>query len=129
MDQPRIPDFRPRPENETPIDALDRWSESNWAMVPELVRRDCEEHLRAAVFANSPALLAKWRDQRGRSVSIGSDDPMFHSGTGMVVRNCLRDQLTDGELPEITRDHEGKPYGPARNWDDYYFGVLAAIAG
>lgn len=126
MRHPGIPDFSPRPENETPIDALDRWSEANWASVPELVRRDCEQHLRDQVPAD---IVAKWADQRRRGVSIGSDDPRFHFGVGMQVRNCLRDQLTDGALPEVTVDHDGKAYGPARNWDDYYFGVLAAIAG
>jgi hypothetical protein len=53
---------------------------------------------------------------------------MFHFGTGMLVRNACRDRLTDGDLPEVTTDHQGKLYGPSRNWDDYYFGVLAAIA-
>ncbi len=39
------------------------------------------------------------------------------------------------ELPKVTIDHDGRPchtsqipdYGGG-NWDDYYFGVLAAIA-
>lgn len=122
---PGIPDFEPRSDREQPVDELDRWSEANWALVPETVRKDCEDHLLEVV---PDEVLKKWIDQRRRGVSIGSDDPRFHLSVGMAVRNCLRDQLTDGELPEITRDHKGRPYGPSRNWDDYYFGVLAAIA-
>lgn len=125
MQQFRIPDFRPSPKHERPIDELDRWSERNWAMVPEFIRNDCESHLRAEI---GPYLLGKWMDQRRRGIRIGSDDPRFHFGVGMAVRNTLRAQLLDEELPEIISDHEGKPYGPTRNWDDYYFGVLAAIA-
>ena len=57
----------------------------------------------------------KWKDQHARGISIGSDEGVFHFGTGMWVRNLLRDQLTDGELP----------YPP--DWDDYYMGALAAV--
>ena len=39
---------------------------------------------------------------------------MFHFGNGLWVRNLLREQLTDGELP-------------LADWDDYYLGVLAAV--
>ena len=46
----------------------------------------------------------------------------------MQVRNVCRQQLADSKLPVVTVEHEGKAYGPSQNWDDYYFGVLAAIA-
>ena len=123
-----MPDFSPHVKHERPRSALEAWSEANWAMVHELVRKDVEEHLRRQLLDHAPEVLAKWREQHARGVIIGSDDPMFHLGVGMTVRNVCRDQLTDGELPEIRRDHEGKAYGPSRNWDDFYFGVLAAIA-
>ena len=42
----------------------------------------------------------------------------------MQIRNRLRDQLLDMELPVVTVDHEGKSYGPSQNWDDYYTGAL-----
>lgn len=132
-----MPDFTPRADREQPRGKLEIWSEANWAKVPELVRRDVEQHLSAILREQAPAVLEKWRDQHRRGMRIGSDDPMFHFGVGMAVRNACRDQLTDGELPAVTLDHEGQPYGRlanppdhgARNWDDYYFGVLAAIAG
>lgn len=129
-------DLTPSAHREQPRGALEIWAEANWAEVPELVRRDVEGHLRDILQKQAPEVLAKWRDQHARGMRIGSDDPMFHFGVGMAVRNACRDQLTDGELPAVTLDHEGQPYGRladppaggARNWDDYYFGVLAAIA-
>lgn len=127
----RMPDFTPGPKLEKPRGALEIWAEANWAKLPELIRKDVEQHLLDKLPAE---VLARWRDQHARGICIGSDDPMFHLGVGMVVRNVCRDQLTDGELPLVTVDHEGHPYNtssncPGGNWDDYYFGVLAAIAG
>lgn len=123
-----MPDFTPHVRHEQPRDALEVWSEANWAQVPELIRKDVEEHLRLQLLEHAPEVLAKWKDQHARGICIGSDDPMFHFGVGRTVRNVCRDQLTDGELPTVIRDHAGRLYGPSRNWDDYYFGVLAAIA-
>jgi hypothetical protein len=52
---------------------------------------------------------------------IGGDEPWFHSlGAGMAVRNLLRRQYTDGELPPVKYD-DGSEY---RNWDDFYLGAL-----
>lgn len=43
----------------------------------------------------------------------------FHFGTGMAIRNVLREVIKDEELPVVYYGaHE------ARNWDDYYHGVL-----
>lgn len=135
-DRPRVPDFSPNPKHEEPRGAIETWSEANWARVPELVRKDVEGHLQHLLLKQAPEVLEKWRDQHKRGIRIGSDDPMFHLGVGMAIRNACRDQLTDGELPAVTLDHEGQPYGRlanpphdgSRNWDDHYFGVLAAIA-
>jgi hypothetical protein len=128
----RMPDFTPKPEHERPRGALETWSEANWAKIPELVRNDVEQHLKEKLPLE---VLTRWRDQHRRGMRIGSDDPFFHLGVGMAVRNACREQLTDMELPPVTVDHEGKPYQEAHpqlvgggNWDDYYFGVLAAIA-
>lgn len=128
-----IPDFTPGPKHEKPRGALEAWSEVNWERVPELIRRNVEEHVRAAVHDEAPELLLKWRDQHRRRIRIGSDDPMFHFRAGMALRNLCREQLTDMELPPVKVDDKGKPYNcssnmPGGNWDDYYFGVLAAIA-
>jgi len=103
-------------KHEEPRDPFGTSSEGRWAEVPELIRRDVEQH----VLAHLPAdLLTKWRDQHARGVCIGSDDPFFHFGAGMAVRNLCREQLTDGELDA---------YGFLLNWDNCYCGVLAAIA-
>ena len=131
----RMPDFTPGPKHERPRGALEIWSEANWARLPDQIRNDVEQHLRDQVPAE---VLDRWRDQHRRGMRIGSDDPAFHFGVAMAVRNACREQLTDMELPPVTVDHEGKAYGQrdayvigdnaGGNWDDYYFGVLAAIA-
>lgn len=127
-----MPDFTAGPKHERPRGALEAWSEANWSKLPKRVREAVEGHLRRKLEEEARELLAKWRGQHARGISIGSDDPTFHFGVGMDVRNVCRDQLTDQELPRVEVDHEGKPYGPHEfglgNWDDYYFGVLAAIA-
>lgn len=131
-----IPDFRPNVKHERPRGKIEIWSEANWARVPELVRNDVEQHVRHLLEEQVPDMLAKWRDQHKRGIQIGSDDPVFHLSVGMAIRNACREQLADGELPPVTVDHEGQPYGRlanpphngSLNWDDYYFGVLAAIA-
>ena len=65
------PGCRAMSKHEEPHDPLDTLSEGRWAQVPELIRRDVEQH----VLAHLPAdLLAKWRDQHARGVCIGSDD-------------------------------------------------------
>jgi phosphoribosyl-ATP pyrophosphohydrolase len=129
-----MPDFTPNPKYEHARGALEAWSEANWARLPALIRRDVEEHLRLKLHEEAPELLAKWRDQHARGISIGSDDPWFHMGAGMAVRNACREQLLDEELPPVTVDCDGTAYHASQippqggNWDDYYFGVLAAIA-
>jgi hypothetical protein len=96
---------------EEPRGAVDEWAEQTWARVPELIRADCEKYLLSKLPDD---LLAKWKDQRARGIRIGSDELMFHFGTGMWVRNTLRARLPDNELP---------PWG---GWDDYYYGALVA---
>jgi hypothetical protein len=60
----------------------DSLSKKLWAQVPELIRKDVEQH----VLAKLPAdLLAKLRDLHARGVPIGSDDAFFHFGGGMAV--------------------------------------------
>ena len=94
----------------------DRMSERLWAQVPELIRKDGEQH----VVANLPAeLMAKLRDLHARGIPIESDPAFFHFGAGLAVRNLCREQLTDDEL---------EAYGFLCNWDECYVGVLATIA-
>ena len=122
---PRVPDFTPHRKHEHRRDGLDAWSEANWSRVDPQIRAEVEQ----LVLSKTPAdMLATWRDQHARGISIGSDDPRFHFGIGMQIRNACRQKLTDDKLPEVSAASDGEPYGPARNWDDFYFGVLAAIA-
>ena len=96
-------------------DTLKKWCRQNWNQIPELIRKDCIDHLDGWI---SPDIIKEWKEK-------GYDDPGFHLlGGGMQIRNRLRDQLTDMELPIVRVDHEGKSYGPSQNWDDYYTGAI-----
>jgi hypothetical protein len=78
-----------QPDWNGPYDPL---SERLWAQVPELIRKDVEQH----VIANLPTeLMAKLRYLHARRVCIGSDDSFFHFGGGMAaVRNLCRERLS-----------------------------------
>lgn len=103
-------------------DALDKWCRANWDKLPALIRQDCLNELRAQVPAD---ILAKWKAQHAAGKGIGDDDPFFHHGNGMVVRNILRRQFTDEELLPV--HIKGYPPEGARNWDDYYVGALQEL--
>jgi hypothetical protein len=47
----------------------------------------------------------------------------FHFGTGMAIRNVLRGEIKDAELPPVDYG-EGDSY---QNWDDYYQAVLDEV--
>jgi len=73
----------PDSKHEEPHDPLDTLSEGRWAQVPELIRRDVEQH----VLAHLPAdLLAKLRDLHARGIAIESDPAFFRFGGGLAVR-------------------------------------------
>ena len=95
----------------------DSWSVELWAEVPQPVRKIVEQHVAAHLPAKT---LAKLRDLHARKIPIGSDGAFFHFGGGMVVRNLCRQLLTDDELAAHC------PFGG--DWDNFYIGVLAAIA-
>ncbi len=98
-------------------DKLRKWCRANWDKVPELVRNDCLNHLEGWI---TPAIIVDWKKQ-----GYDRHDGTFHHfGGGMQIRNRLRDMLTDGELPEVEFDPDNNPYGPSKNWDDYYTGAL-----
>jgi hypothetical protein len=87
-----------------------------WARLPERIRRQVEDHVAANVPDN---LLTKWRDQHARGVEVGSDEPTFHLGVGLNVRNLCRERLPDADMAA---------YGLWGEWDNYYTVVLAAVA-
>ena len=95
-------------------DNLRKWCRDNWNRIDPLIRKDCLDHLDGWIPADKVAYLKSYYE-----------NPTFHMfGGGMAIRNRLREQITDMELPVVTTDHEGKPYGPSQNWDDYYTGAL-----
>lgn len=98
-------------------DGLRQWCRDNWNRLPDKVRQDCINHLDA------------WFDPKTKTADIErlknyENELFFHFGLGMVIRNRLRGMLTDMELPVLTKDDEGQPYGPSQNWDDYYTGAI-----
>lgn len=91
---------------------LRKWSRDNWNKVPELVRNDCIKELEATI---PPHVISLWKTT---DYMLG----FFHFGAGMQVRNTLRKQLTDEELPGVTYV-DGDPR-VVKNWDDYYIGAI-----
>jgi len=90
---------------------LRKWCRDNWNQIPELVRNDCLAELESAI---PPAVIKEWKTN---SYDVG----FFHFGAGMTVRNILRKQLTDEELPGVKYDGME---GLIKNWDDYYTGAI-----
>lgn len=95
---------------------LDKWSRNNWRRVPDMVRQDCINELRVKIPKD---LATKFKVDYLNGRAIGSFDSYFHFGTGMAIRNVLRNQLLDNELPAVMYGSE-----EAHNWDDYYLGCL-----
>jgi hypothetical protein len=96
-------------------DKLRLWCRDNWNRIDPLIRKDCVDHIDGWI---SKDIIKDWK-KNGYDLS-----GFHHLGGGMSIRNRLRDQLTDMELPVMTKDHEGKDYGPSQNWDDYYTGAI-----
>jgi hypothetical protein len=65
-------------------------------------------------------MFSRWQDQHKRGIRIGSDDPWFHLGIGMQIRNALRSVLLDDALPFV-KYPDGSD---CQNWDDFYGGAL-----
>jgi hypothetical protein len=71
-----------QPDWDEPYDPL---AERLWAQVPELIRKDVEQH----VVANLPTeLVAKLRDLHARGIPIESDPAFFHFGAAWLSGTC-----------------------------------------
>ena len=112
-----------RCDNYTSAD-VHAWSIENWNRLPDHDRAVCLDHLRSTIMRGWPQHVDTWRAQAAQAVEIGSDDPRFHFGAGMAVRNILRQVLPDFKLPKI-KQADGTL---AQNWDDFYHGALHALA-
>jgi hypothetical protein len=109
--------FDPDPKYEKPINDIDHASLVNWNSIPKDARSRCIGILRSKT---PPDMLSRWKDQHARKIRIGSDDPWFHLGIGMQIRNALRSVLLDQDLPPVKYE-DGNEY---KNWDDFYHGAL-----
>ena len=103
-------------DSDEPFDP-DLSSKERWAEVPEPIRKEVEQHVRARLPAD---VLAKLHDLHTRGIPISSDSAFFHFGGGLVVRNLCRERLSDHKLATFCM--------LGGDWDGCYIGVLAAIA-
>lgn len=113
------------PANERTLNGCEFASIRNFEMLALPLRFRCVTHLHKVISAATDGadLLKLWVEQAARGVALGSDDVRFHHGTGMNVRNALRDAVPDDMLPPIKQPDGGY----ARNWDDFYYGVMHAL--
>lgn len=93
-------------------DDLRQWCRNNWNKIDPLIRKDCVDHLEGWI----PLEEIEWL--RGYN-----NEAFFHFSCGMAIRNRLREQYTDPELPVVEYNMEGGLYN-AQNWDDYYTGAI-----
>lgn len=102
---------------ERPYDATDYLSIDNWKQLPLQTRQRCVKHLRRSLLAHrlGPIILQRWHRQYRDGMAPGSDQPNFHFGAGMAVRNILRQVCPDGDLMM------------SYNWDDFYIGAIWAL--
>jgi len=97
---------------------LREWCRANWNILSAEVRKECVDHLDVWFSPETKASDIEWLRNYEKQ-------PGFHFlGGGMQIRNRLRDKLKDIDLPVVTKDKDGKPYGPSQNWDDYYTGAI-----
>jgi hypothetical protein len=95
----------------------------NWLTIPEADRKLCLDHL-LSVMEDHPSVIARWKRQKAAGMAIGSDDIRFHFGAGMSVRNVLRKVMPDDKLPGVTYENGTL----VKNFDDYYYGAIDALA-
>lgn len=105
------------------LDEVYKANVRNWCCLPLATRELALGHLRQTMQHQWPHVLERWREQSNANEPIGSDDPMFHFGAGMAVRNILRQVVPDHKLPAVKQPMGGM----ASNWDDYYHGALEAL--
>ena len=109
-----LPDFTPSKKHERPYSADERASIVRWHDLATLVRKPAAYALYRQMrkAPGGDLLLTKFIAQYKRHVAPGSDDPRFHVGNGMTIRNMLRTHMMDHELPD------------PQNWDEWYVGAL-----
>lgn len=86
---------------------------------PDSIKYLCELHARDPEWGDE--LSEEQHKEYERKYGFTVPAP-FHFGTGMAIRNLLREVILDEELPVV---HYGAH--EARNWDDWYHGVLEKL--
>lgn len=119
-----IPAF-PVTKEPTPRSVHHAEAEQNWKQVDPAARKRAVKALKNYLEAEYPELVEKWRQQYEDGYAIGSDDPWFHFGMGTEIRNILRLEISENNLPWVEYPG-GKQY---RNWDDFYTAALREALG
>lgn len=112
-------------KEETPRGILDADEEARWREWNSIHKQEAVRHLREELRSAPPELLETWRRQYREGKRIGSNDPNFHFGNGMMIRNYLRHQCPDDRLPLVDYGN-GNSY---QNWDDWYLPALREALG
>lgn len=114
-------------QHQRPIADLTQWSINNWLRLPFRLRRRCIDHLHTELLKadDGKLVLDQWCLDKRVGRDIGDGDPWFHHGSGMWVRNTLREVLRDDGLYPV--EQQGGDF--AQNWDDYYKGALDQMVG
>ena len=109
-------------------DIIDQHSEENWEQfvsTDPARSKNAVDELRTWLDQQNKDTVERWRDQYRRGKQIGCDDPWFHFGVGMAIRNVLRTAVPDDRLPWVQY-----PGGrQAKNWDDFYTAALREALG
>jgi hypothetical protein len=109
-------------------------------VLPEPLMSKAVEHLRAKAGEATVQYLKdlhardpEWGDEltaaqhKENKAKYGFSIPYpFHFGTGMSIRNCLREVIRDEELPGVYYEDDQREY---RNWDDWYTSVVERLIG
>jgi hypothetical protein len=91
--------------------------------LPSTLQARAVAHLRSKLSPGALDYLRAFRKDHPDWDGLEGDITPFHFGTGMSVRNVLREVIKDDELPVVKYNHYATPI-EAQNWDDWYAWVL-----
>jgi hypothetical protein len=103
------------------------WPEIAWAKLPLDIKQRAVRHLQAHLSVEDAKVFGEAYDGAG-----GHHDWIYdlgagwHFSGGMSLRNLLREEVPDHQLPGLPEVY-GNDYGG--NWDDQYVQVLEAAIG
>ena len=97
-----------------------------WDKLPRDIKQRAVRHLQAHLSVKDAEYFGQAYDKVGGHDWIHEVALGWHFGGGMALRNLLRLEVPDAELPGLPEVY-GHDYGG--NWDDMYVQVLEAAIG